>query len=276
MALPYFGYFFTVNPKNPWDEILLAELQSLPFESFEMTEEGLNAFVKESDHYDGFLNTVGLLQNSNVKIAYSREYIEPENWNTKWEEAFNPITVDEDCVVRADFHPSFNAKYEIVINPKMSFGTGHHETTFMMLRFARALDFKAKEVLDMGCGTGILAILASMRGAVIVDAIDNDPWCIENSLENAERNQCTNINVALGDTVPTQKKYDAIFANINRNVLLEQLPAYAACLNKKGILMLSGFYDEDLPVLIEQIEMLGLSLVEHQQEEKWCALSCSK
>ena len=276
MALPYFGYFFTVNPKSPWDEILLAQLQNLPFESFEMTEQGLNAFVNESDHYEGFLNAVALLKNPKVTITHSREYIEPENWNAQWEEAFKPITVGKDCVVRADFHPSFNKKYEIIINPKMSFGTGHHETTYMMLCFAIKHEFLGQNVLDMGCGTGILAIMASICGAETIDAIDNDPWCIENSKENAEKNHCANITVALGDTVPTQKKYDVIFANINRNVLMEQLPAYTAVLNKKGSLMLSGFYEEDLPVLEKRLQEVGLFVLEKLKKNKWCALTCSK
>ncbi|HLT49830.1 MAG TPA: 50S ribosomal protein L11 methyltransferase, partial [Aequorivita sp.] len=183
-----------------------------------------------------------------------------------------PIEVDGKCTVRAPFHPDKNFEYEIVIEPKMSFGTGHHETTFMMLQFILENNFKGKSVLDMGCGTAVLAILAEMRGASKLDAIDIDEWCFENSLENIERNNCENISVFLGDAkLLSDKKYDVIIANINRNILLSDMDTYRKCLEKGGILYLSGFYNEDLPIIKEACNNLGFTFVENKEKNKWVA-----
>jgi ribosomal protein L11 methyltransferase len=275
MTQTYIGYYFKISPKSPWDEILLAQLQDLPFESFEMSETGLNAYVAEKDHFEPFLSSISLLEDKELKIEYTSRSIEPENWNTKWEEAFEPIEINSDCVIRADFHPSFNKQYELLINPKMSFGTGHHQTTHMMLDLALSLSLKKMTVLDMGCGTGILAILASKMGAQAVDAIDYDPWCVENAKENVTKNQCQNITVTLGEKIKREDSYyDVIFANINRNVLLEQLPSYAKVLRPKGSLLLSGFYKEDIPIVKERCNRFGLQIVEIKQKESWCALRC--
>ena len=271
-----FGYYFTISPKSPWDEILLAQLQDLPFESFEMSDSGLNAFVPESDHFDSFLSSILLLKNKEVEIQYTFRSIEPVNWNAKWEALFQPVKINSECVIRADFHPSFDSKYELIINPKMSFGTGHHQTTHLMLEFALSLDFKDKKVLDMGCGSGILAILASKMGAKTVEAIDHDPWCVENTKENVDVNYCNNIAVSLGDKINREEPFfDLIFANINRNVLVDQLPAYAKGLLPKGNLLLSGFYKEDIPILEESCRRFGLQIEESKQKESWCALRCT-
>jgi len=275
MTQTYIGYYFKISPKSPWDEILLAQLQDLPFESFEMSESGLNAYVAEKDHFDSFLSSIALMKNKEVAIEYTFRTIEPVNWNAKWEEAFQPIVINSDCVIRADFHSPFNKKYELLINPKMSFGTGHHQTTHMMLELALSLSLKNKTVLDMGCGTGILAILASKMVAQVVDAVDHDPWCVENAKENVTKNQCQNITVTLGEEIKRKDSYyDVIFANINRNVLVEQLPSYAKVLRPKGSLLLSGFYKEDIPILEERCNQFGLQIVERKQKEAWCALRC--
>ena len=178
MAFTYVVYYFTIEPNIPWSEILIAQLQSLPFESFEITDSGFNAYVNESKYYNNFFDSIPLFNNKDVKIIFKTDKIKPINWNAKWESNFKPIHIGKNCVIRSNFHSPFNKKYEIIINPKMSFGTGHHQTTFMMLEFALGEVFKEKSVLDMGCGTGILAIMASKMGAKRVDAIDNDPWCI--------------------------------------------------------------------------------------------------
>jgi ribosomal protein L11 methyltransferase len=275
MTQTYIGYYFKISPKSPWDEILLAQLQDLPFESFEMSESGLNAYVAEKDHFDSFLSSIALMKNKEVAIEYTFRTIEPVNWNAKWEEAFQPIVINSDCVIRADFHSPFNKKFELLINPKMSFGTGHHQTTHMMLELALSLSLKNKTVLDMGCGTGILAILASKMVAQVVDAVDHDPWCVENAKENVTKNQCQNITVTLGEEIKRKDSYyDVIFANINRNVLVEQLPSYAKVLRPKGSLLLSGFYKEDIPILEERCNQFGLQIVERKQKEAWCALRC--
>lgn len=277
MATAYIGYYFTIKPKSPWDEILLAQLESLPFESFEMTDVGLNAFVPEADHSKNFLTSIALLEKKAVKIQYDCKHIEPENWNAKWESNFTPIHIGSDCVIRADFHPSFNKQYEIIINPKMSFGTGHHQTTHMMMEFALNENIMDKTVLDMGCGTGILSIIAAKKGAQFVHAIDNDPWCTKNTRENAHQNACSNILVTLGSEVSQdQRLYDIIFANINRNVLLDQIPSYATFMKPGATLLLSGFYKEDLPILKEKVEAEGIQVVESKQKQAWCALRCVK
>ena len=235
------------------------------------------AYVPEDLHYDSFLDTIDLLNHDEVTITFNKKIIATINWNTKWESEFHPILIGEDCVVRADFHNPEDKKFELVINPKMSFGTGHHQTTFMMLSFALVQDFKEKRILDMGCGTGVLAILASLKGAKSIDAIDNDSWCIENAAENIQRNNCTNVSVFLGEFISLpEPTYDIIFANINRNVLLEQIPSYVAALKPDGILFLSGFFEADIYSLNKCCQNEGVYLNEEKQKDSWRALKYFK
>ncbi len=278
MSEVYVGYYFTITPNSPWVEILLAQLQELPFESFQMTENGLNAFVPLSQHSNNFLDSINLFQNKKVKIRFKKEKIKPYNWNDKWESSFKPIHIGSDFVIRSEFHPQFSKKYEIIINPKMCFGTGHHQTTYMMIEFALKEILVGKSVLDMGCGTGILAIVASKRGARDIRAIDNNPVCIENSIYNIKKNKCQNINVSLGNGVIEGKtNYDFIFANINRNVLLDQLSYYVMALNSMGgILFLSGFYNDNLRLIIKTAKKLGLRVIEKKEKDDWCALKFIK
>ncbi len=180
--------------------------------------------------------------------------------------------LDKVCV-RAPFHPASDLEYDIVIEPKMSFGTGHHETTHLMIEHLLETDLNGKTVLDMGCGTGILAIFSEMRGAASVEAIDIDPWCYENSVENAERNNCQNIRVFQGDAeLLRDQRFDVVIANINRNILLQDMPAYARCLNPKGILLLSGFYAEDVEHIGQKAEELGLELQGRKERNRWVGL----
>ncbi len=272
MSQIYIGYDFKVNPLQPGTEILIAELGCAGFESFVETEEGVTAYIQKDEWNPNILDDINILDSDEFKIEYTFSEIEQINWNSEWEKNFDPIEVDGKCTVRAPFHPDKNFEYEIVIEPKMSFGTGHHETTFMMLQFILENDFKGKSVLDMGCGTAVLAILAEMRGASKLDAIDIDEWCFENSLENIERNNCENISVFLGDAkLLSDKKYDVIIANINRNILLSDMDTYRKCLEKGGILYLSGFYNEDLPIIKEACNNLGFTFVENKEKNKWVA-----
>lgn len=277
MAQNYIEYQFTVTPKEPWEEILLATLQELPFESFDHSETSLLAYVPEMLHFEGFLNSISLFEDPSISISVKKKTIKPVNWNAKWESEFQPIVIGDNCVVRADFHPDQGKRFELIINPKMSFGTGHHQTTHMMLDFALSESFEGKSILDMGCGTGVLAILASMKGAVSVDAIDLDPWCIENATENALKNNCSNVNCVLGSSltkdIPT---YGLIFANINRNILLEQISSYSLALIEGGVLLLSGFYQSDIESLRQCCEAEGLSYEEEKQKGDWCALKFVK
>lgn len=271
MNTTYLEFQFTVEPKEPGTEILIAELGYAGFESFVETEEGVLAYIQMDGWREGMLQEIQILTSSEFKIQYIQQEIAQVNWNEEWEKNFDPIVVDGTCAVRAPFHPPFDVPFEIIIEPKMSFGTGHHETTFMMLQFILEHDFKGKKVLDMGCGTAVLAILAKMKGAGEVDAIDIDDWCVENSLENVARNNCDSIRVVLGDAsiLPSSAVYDTLIANINRNILLNDMAIYAGCLKKEGELYLSGFYKEDLPVIKECCNKLGMQFVDYKEKNNW-------
>ena len=269
----YIGYYFKVEPLQPAVEILIAELGYAGFESFVETEEGVTAYIQKEEWNDKILEDIDILKSDEFNISYTFEEIEQTNWNEEWEKNFNPIIVDDVCSVRAPFHPQPDTKYDIIIEPKMSFGTGHHETTHMMIQHILKNDFNNKSVLDMGCGTGVLAILAEMKGANSLDAIDYDNWCYLNSLENVERNNCKNITVVEGDASALKNKhYDIIIANINRNILLNDMATYVKCLNTNGVLFLSGFYNDDIPIIEEECNKHGLKHVETLEKNHWVAL----
>ncbi len=270
----YLGYYFTITPLQPASEILIAELGYAGFESFVETEEGVQAFIQKEEWNEHILDEIHILQSEEFKITHTFEEIEQVNWNSEWEKNFNPIVVDGVCSVRAPFHDQPDTDYDIIIEPKMSFGTGHHETTHMMIQHLLRIDLNDKKVLDMGCGTGVLAILAEMRGASPIDAIDIDNWCYLNTMENVERNQCVAITAYEGDVALIKdKKYDLIIANINRNILLNDIPSYAKSLSDKGTLLLSGFYKEDLPVITEACEQQGFQFVNNFDRNNWIAAS---
>jgi ribosomal protein L11 methyltransferase len=276
MSSNYLEFKFKIEPLQPASEILVAELGYLGFESFVEEEDGITAYIPAEEYEDDLLAGVHILQSEEFQITYSKGEIEQVNWNEEWEKNFSPIMVDDICSVRAPFHPEPDTEFDIVIEPKMSFGTGHHATTHMMIQHILKNDWNDKAVLDMGCGTGVLAILASMKGAKFVDAIDIDNWCYQNTLENVGRNDCDNINVEEGGAELLQdRKYDMILANINRNILLRDLSIYKDSLNKGGNLFLSGFYEEDIPVIKEACQKLGLNYIEHIERSNWVAVKFS-
>jgi len=269
----YLAYNFTVSPKEPATEILIAELGLAGFESFVENENGVIAYIKKEEFSDTILDDINILKNDEFQTSYTKEEIVQVNWNTEWEKNFKPIQVDDQVSIRAPFHQNPNLKYDIVIEPKMSFGTGHHETTHMMIQHLIELDLKDKTVLDMGCGTGILAIFAEMKGAKPIDAIDIDTWCYENSIENCERNKCEHISIFEGDaSLLINRKYDLIIANINRNILLSDIRIYANCLNDNGILLLSGFYQEDIAIIDTEASKYRLKLENIIERNNWVAL----
>jgi ribosomal protein L11 methyltransferase len=273
MSLQYLGYHFTVEPRELGSEILVAELGEKPFESFVESEFGIVAYIKKEDWDESVLDDLYILKSPEFTVSYHIEEIEQVNWNQEWEKNFEPINVDGLCQVRAPFHESTGAKYEIVIEPKMSFGTGHHETTHMMIQHLLETDLSGKKTLDMGCGTAILAILAEKKGAGPIDAVDIDRWCFENSEENTSRNNCNNITVYEGDaSILPGRNYDVIIANINRNILLADIHQYVSCLNAGGLLFLSGFYTEDIPAIDLAARSLGLSLLKKHEKNNWVAL----
>ena len=269
----YIGYDFKVEPLQPATEILIAELGYAGFESFVENELGVTAYIQKEEWDKHILDDIQILKSDEFKITHEFNEIEQTNWNAEWEKNFKPIVVDELVTVRAPFHSKTDTKYDLIIEPKMSFGTGHHETTHMMIQHILKNNFEGKTVLDMGCGTGVLAILAEKVGAAKIDAIDIDNWCYLNSLENVERNNCNNISVYEGDVkLLDGKHYDIIIANINRNILLADIPQYAKCLNANGILFLSGFYEEDIPLIEAKCNKHMLKLDEIIQRDQWVSL----
>ena len=273
----YIEYNFKTSPKEPTTEILIAELGNVGFESFVENEDGVVAYIQKNEWNSSILDEVFVLNSKEFSIEYSQKEIEQTNWNAEWEKNFNPIEVQGLVSIRAPFHENINLKYDIVIEPKMSFGTGHHETTHMMVQHLIDLDLENKKALDMGCGTGILAIFAEMKGANPVDAIDIDNWCYQNSLENVERNKCKNISVFEGDSsLLINKKYDVIIANINRNILLRDIKTFTGCLNDTGVLLLSGFYEDDIPIIDAEVSKYNLKLEKVIEKNNWVALKYVK
>ena len=276
MASNYLEFQFKIHPPAPASEILIAELGSLGFESFVENEDGVTAYILKEEFNENMLTEVRILDSDEFKISYSSSEIQQVNWNEEWEKNFQPIVVDDICSVRAPFHPKPETEFDIVIEPKMSFGTGHHATTHMMIQFILKNEWKGKSVLDMGCGTGVLAILSSQKGANPVEAIDIDNWCYLNSLENIERNNVPEISVKEGGAeLLGEKKYDVIIANINRNILLNDMQKYVSVLQPDGDLYLSGFYKEDIPIIQEACEKLGLKFQENLEKDKWVAVKFS-
>ena len=269
----YIGYDFKVKPLQPATEILIAELGYAGFESFVENETGVTAYIQKEEWSALILEDIHVLQSDEFEISYEYNEIEQTNWNQEWEKNFSPIIVDDSVTVRAPFHDKPSTKYDLIIEPKMSFGTGHHETTHMMIQHIIKNDFKNKSVLDMGCGTGVLAILAEKVGTTNIDAIDIDNWCYLNSLENVERNHCKAISVYEGDVkLLNEKTYDIIIANINRNILLADISVYAKCLNANGQLFLSGFYKDDIQIIENECSAHMLKLEEIIQRSEWVSL----
>jgi ribosomal protein L11 methyltransferase len=273
----YIEYNFTISPKEPATEILIAELGAVGFESFVENENGVTAYIQKEAYTSSLLDDIFILNSDEFSIDVSQNEVAQTNWNAEWEKNFTPIQVDDLVSIRAPFHENPNLKYDIVIEPKMSFGTGHHETTHMMVQHLLTLDLEDKKTLDMGCGTGILAIFAEMKGAKPIDAIDIDNWCYENSLENVTRNNCNHISVYEGDAnLLSDKKYDVIIANINRNILLTDMSTYTNCLNEKGVLLLSGFYKDDIAIIDNEVSKYNLKLETYFEKNNWVALKYNK
>jgi ribosomal protein L11 methyltransferase len=249
---------------------LIAELSEINYEGFVQNENSLLAYIDEKHFDEKSLNEII----KHHKLNFSAKKIEQKNWNEEWEKNFESIKIRDEIYLRALFHPEkSNAKLTITIQPKMSFGTGHHSTTKLMLEEMLDIDFDNKSVLDMGCGTAVLAILAEKRGAKKIIAIDNDEWAVENSKENISINHCEKIEVKIGDEKNlTVEKFDVILSNITKNFNLQNLPKYASLLNEKGMILLSGFYLEDKPDFENLASILKLELKRFQTDKNWCML----
>ena len=251
------------------NEILIALLGNAGFESFEEGNNILKAFIPEKEFNEDSFGEILKI----VPVKYSSSLIPSQNWNTKWESSFEPVIVNDFAAVRADFHPPVqNVRHEIIITPKMSFGTGHHATTHLMMEQMAALDLHNKTVLDFGTGTAVLAILAEKMGAVSIDAIDNDDWSIENSKENIEANNCTRVTLHKADSISLTGTYDIILANINLNVILTNLPAIISASKKDTFILLSGFLKDDEAIMLKKLSEHGVSHVKTFQKGEWICL----
>lgn len=260
-------------------DLLISDLADSGFDTFEDSENGFTAFVIKDNFSEEDLKKLLGNYAEDFQTSYILEDVADENWNAEWEKNFSPLIIDDVCYVRATFHePKPSYPYEIVIDPKMAFGTGHHQTTTMVMQYILAADIKDKEILDMGCGTGILAILAAKLGAKSLVAIDYDDICYESTIENAALNNVSNLSALCGgkEVIPNEQ-YDIILANINRNILLDQISRYAEALKPDGKIFFSGFYlDPDLGMIAAECAKYGIKYVDHKQNGDWVAAQFEK
>ena len=270
----YIELAVTVSPLEPFRDLFIAQLGAVGFESFSETEEGFAAYILKEDYSASA--AMEQMQWDGVTVSVKEQEIEQVNWNAEWERNFNPIEVDGRVYIRAPFHAErAGFEYAMLIEPKMSFGTGHHQTTHMMIQWLLETPSEETDVLDMGCGTGILGILAGMRGAKSVHGIDVDTWCIENTLENAQRNGVV-MTADLGGSEVLSGTYDLILANINLNVLLADIAHYEKALRKGGSIFFSGFYEDNVPTLRAAAEALGLNFEGVKAREQWRSIKMVK
>jgi ribosomal protein L11 methyltransferase len=271
--------FTTLATEDYQQDLLINELAEIGFDTFEETDFGFKAYIPTGDFDEQLLNERLEYYHGQFSFSYEVNLIPQKNWNEVWESNFEPIQIRDKVLVRATFHqPDPGIPFEIVIDPKMAFGTGHHETTSMMMDLMLDVDFKDKEVLDMGCGTGILAILAEKLGAGRVTAIDYDPVCYESAIENSKLNHCLHIKAICGskEAIPAML-FDIILANINRNILLDQMASYNEVLKPGGEIYFSGFYESpDLDIIKDEAGKYGLKYVAHKKTKDWVAAKIIK
>lgn len=260
-------------------EMLIAELAETGFDTFLENEEGFEAFAEENFFDNDALQAIKSKYEAYAPVTFVFEKIEKKNWNEEWEKNYHPIIVDDRCLIRAEFHRvEKKYPYEIIITPKMSFGTGHHQTTWLMIKNQLDMDHNNKRVMDAGCGTAILSVMASMLGARAVEALDIDEWSVLNGKENIQINQCKNIRIRKGkiSELGFKGKFDIILANINKNVLLEEIKMYASLLKPEGKMLLSGFYTDDIPDLLEEGGACALTEEKRDERESWASLLLRK
>jgi ribosomal protein L11 methyltransferase len=275
----YYQYKFIVKNPEHWNEILIAELESTAMESFMEEEDGFCAYSTNGNidtKIKTILNNYSEL-NFDFEASYQKTTIPYQNWNEEWEKNFNIVEIDDWCVIKAPFHElEKNYDQTIIVAPKMSFGTGHHPTTYLMMKAMKSIDFKQKSVLDMGSGTGILSILAYKLGSKNIDAIDIEEWAFENCKENAELNNCS-FNILLGnETVVPQKNYNIILANINKNILLHQMNFYYNHLEQNGTILVSGILSSDEKEIIENFKKIGFKFLQIFTKENWLCIQFEK
>jgi len=264
---------------SEYAEILMAEIAEAGFDTFMENEKGFEAYAEQNKYDKQKLREVKDKYGQFTPVVFYQDKIEKKNWNEEWEKNYEPIIVDDKCLIRAGFHvPEKQYPYEIIITPKMSFGTGHHQTTYLMVKNQMEIDHKNKMVMDAGCGTAILSVMASKLGAMKVDAFDIDEWSVINGQENVDVNKCSNITIRQGkiSDLTFDDNFDIILANINKNILLVEMAQYAAYLNPGGLLLLSGFYEKDIPDLMEEAQRYSFEYVRSDERENWAALLLKK
>ncbi|MFW0717981.1 50S ribosomal protein L11 methyltransferase [Pedobacter sp. N23S346] len=278
--MQYIKAIFNFNSIEEFQQdLLISDLADLGFDTFEDSEGGFTAFVINDNFNEQAMKDLLNTYADDFAATYVLEDVADENWNSEWEKNFSPLIIDDVCYVRATFHePKPSYPYEIIIDPKMAFGTGHHQTTTMMMQYILSADLLNKNILDMGCGTGILAILAGKLGAKSLMAIDYDDICYESTIENATLNNIINLKALCGskEVIPDEE-YEVIFANINRNILLDQIHRYAEVLKPEGKIFFSGFYLEpDLSMITAECAKYGIKYLDHKQNGDWVAAQFEK
>jgi len=272
----YLEFNFKIAPLQPWNEILMAELIEVGFDSFTEEHTGILAYIQKDLFREEDLKTINLFENPEVEISYTFEEMPNINWNEEWEKNFSPINVENQVSIRAEFHDNQKLPHEIIIQPKMSFGTGHHATTYLMIQQMLDMDFQDKTVLDMGCGTSVLAIFAKQKGAGKTVAIDIDEWSVENSIENAARNS-VELEISQGTAENLgSENFDIILANINRNILISDIPTYVSIMNQGGQLLLSGLCFFDVDDILEVCTEQNLTMKKKLQKEEWVSILLEK
>ena len=269
----YTEFDFTLNPDTSENrEILVSYLDDIGFESYWEEDDVIHAYLPTNKYNPEKFKVLSEEIKPLFSIDYKTDQLEDKNWNELWESNFNPVYINDQCIVRAPFHdPVPDIPYELIIQPQMSFGTAHHETTAMVLDLMTSMDIKNKDVLDMGSGTGVLAILAKIKGANKVVAVDNDEWAVGNTQENIRKNN-QEIDVLQGDVdILTNYTFDLILANINRNILLNHIPSYSKILSPNATIIFSGFYTEDLDSIRTMAEKFGLNLINYTSKNNWVA-----
>ena len=276
--MAYTELIIELETMQPFADILVARLNEINYETFSLEENILKCYIKTSVIQKNDTIDIILSLSQQTKINYSFKDIEKKNWNANWEQSFSPVKINSHCIIRADFHKEdINIKHEIIITPKMSFGTGHHETTFLMLNEIFNINVSKLNILDMGSGTGVLSILSSKLGAKTILAIDIDEWAYENSIENSLLNNTNNIKFLKGDiSLIENKTFDCVLANINRNIILRDLVKYYKLLINGGKLLISGFLVEDFDLVYKKINKIGFKLINKKNKNKWLMLHLEK
>ena len=273
----YIEIDISLSEKSPFADIITAKLNEIEFESYQETEYGLQAYIQQKLFNEDLLNNAFSILKNKVDFSFKITEIKQQNWNLKWESSFQPVIINEKCIVRAAFHQPIDIEFEIIITPKMSFGTGYHATTFLMMNSMFNLDLINKTILDIGSGTGVLSILSEKLGARNILGIDIDNWAFENAKENKKLNNCNRISFEISDVSNiVNKRFDVILANINRNIILKEIDTYSALLNYGGHMLLSGFYTDDESLILSKIEKLNLNFQMKKQKDNWLLLHLQK